>query len=111
MKLKLIAEANFRKGEHTNFAELNRKEAFDLKPGEVVCLVSKTGNQLCFVYAPKDVSGTQRKNIVLRSEKLRLTHGGTWNPLLLTAYAKIVGIELDGLKHFQDYYKKLAEAK
>jgi hypothetical protein len=32
-----------------------------------------------------------------------------WNPLMLKDYAEEQGIDLDGLKKFEEYYKKLRE--
>lgn len=108
MKLKYIDSVSFRQSEWTNYKQLSRKLKWELRAGEVACLVSLTGDQIVFVYAPvmldhPHIEATQ----CLRSERLRLTGKQRWNPLMLVNYAKQVGIELDGLKRFEDHYKNL----
>jgi len=106
MRLKYIERADFRKSELTNFFALKRRS---LKPGEVACLVSSTGLQIVFVYAPGHVHGGPEDpdREVLRSEKLRLTSGGRWNPMMLGNYAQQVGLDLEGIKLFEVHYERL----
>jgi hypothetical protein len=109
MRLRLVSTADFRKSEHTNFTALAGKHAIKLGKHDVVAFWSQSKNQLVFVYATDEVEvrpGIKKK--VLRSERLRLENGQSWNPLMLANYASQVGIKLDGLKTFEDHYAKLA---
>jgi hypothetical protein len=122
MRLKLIAQVDFRKNEHTNYLEQalakqgkKSRKKFALKPGEVVCLVSSSGNQIVFVYNPGSVTdghadfSVERK--VLHSERLRLTSGGRWNPMMLANYAREVGIKLEGIKSFEEHYARMGDER
>lgn len=102
MRLREIVTASFCFSEATNYS---RYVTYKLGPGDVVCLVSMTGNQLAFVYRPIDVLSKDHgwNQEVLRSVRLRLSRG-TWNPLMLTEYARRVGLKLDGLKRFAEFY-------
>lgn len=103
MRLAYIAEVDFRSSELHNFTRI--KDAPKLGPNDVVLLISLSRTQLCFVHGFTDLDENRR---VLRSERLRLT-SGTWNPLMLVDYAERVGLKLEGLKRFNEYYKKLTE--
>jgi hypothetical protein len=109
MRLRSIDRVDFRKSELTNVLAMKKRS---LRVGEVVCLVSSRGDQIIFAYAMSEVSeedGTERQ--VLRSEKLRLTSGGSWNPMMLANYALDVGIELEGIKLFESHYKDVLDQK
>ena len=116
MRLKYIAQADFRKSEQTNFLEhhvqkrgrkLEKRQA--LKPGEVACLVATSGKQVVFVYNPDHVVGDdgQDERSVLHSERLRLTGGGRWDPLMLGNYARQVGIQLEGIRLFEQHFEEM----
>lgn len=115
MRLKYIAQADFRKSEHTNFLEhhvqkrgkkLEKRSA--LKPGEVACLVASSGKQVVFVYNPDHVlDDAQDEHFVLHSERLRLTGGGRWDPLMLGNYAAQVGIQLEGIRLFEQHFEEM----
>lgn len=109
MRLKYIETCSFHKSEMTNFFELSKKNRWKLSAGEVVLLISKGGDQLVFIYAADEAikDGVERPLKLLRSERLRLTHGGTWDPIMLSEYAEEAGIKLDGIHRFDDYYKAL----
>jgi hypothetical protein len=122
LRLKYIEKVDFRKNEFTNFVETSvvgkgkkTKKRAPLKPGEVACLVSSSGNQIVFVYAPKLVAedggrGAEERP-VLHSEKLRLTSGGRWHPLMLGTYAEQVGIKLEGIKLFEEHYDQMTRER
>jgi hypothetical protein len=120
MRLKYIAQADFRKNEHTNFLEhhvIKRGKKVEkriaLKPGEVACLVAASGKQIVFVYNPDRVmngDGEDECN-VLHSERLRLTAGGRWDPLMLGNYAAQVGIQLEGIRLFQQHYDEMTRER
>lgn len=103
MKLVAIQRVHFGRSEHTNFITVRRALKLSLKKNEVVCLVSKSGNQLCFVYGIEQSVGMPP---VLRSVRLRLTTGARWNPMMLANYARNVGLTLDGVKFFEEYYRR-----
>jgi hypothetical protein len=110
MRLKFIEHVDFRKSELTNYQAMQKlvssKKVHALRAGEVACFVSGRGDQIIFVYPMDSVSeedGTERR--VLRSEKLRLAAGGSWNPMMLGNYAMEAGIELEGIRLFESHYK------
>ena len=104
LRLRVITSGNFRKNEATLYTEFEKEHGpLALKGDDCILFVSKTGKILRFVFAP--VMG--KKTSVLSSQTLRITVGGTWNPLMLKNYAAQLGIELAGLKCFEDYYQNL----
>jgi len=115
MRLKYIAHADFRKSERTNFLELKKARKLPkLGKGDVVLLVSLSENQCVFVYGftafdAECNDGRERHVEICRSERLRIT-GSRWNPLMIRNYAERVGIKIDGLKRFEDYYKDYSAA-
>jgi hypothetical protein len=109
LRLKLVAEVDFRKSEVTNWTELAKKGmiARHLGENEVVLLVNKKRTQIVFVSAAKAWPGRKHAISIVHSRRLRITSGGSWNPLMLNNYAEEVGISLIGLKRFEDYYEEL----
>jgi hypothetical protein len=107
VKLVEIVEANFCKSEATNFNALPKTRRNNLGRGEAICFVSKSGNQLCFVHRQSTVGKTVRglDKQVVYSTRLRLSRG-TWDPTMLANYAGEVGLELVGLKRFEDYHAR-----
>lgn len=121
MKLKYIAQVDFRKSEATNFLEhhvVKRGKKIEkraaLKSGEVACLIASSGNQVVFVYNPErvrdDVADVDERP-VLHSERLRLTSGGRWNPLMLGNYASQVGIQLEGIRLFEQHFDEMTRER
>jgi hypothetical protein len=113
VRLRRVARGDFRKSEHTLFNELPVAFRRKLKGTDAVCFISGTGNQVVFVYGFTSVGMTQaigphksRRYGIVTSVRLRLT-GSTWNPLMLQNYADECGIELAGIKRFEDHYEKL----
>jgi hypothetical protein len=109
MRLRYIYRGDFRKSEHTLF-NLVSAEVKDLKlnEGDCVLLLSHSGKLLKFVYGMKELQNGEKTVKILPSQTYRITSGGTWNPLMLKNYASAVGIELQGLKRFEDHYRSLA---
>jgi len=105
MRLRLIERVDFRKSELSNYLEHVKDKDKKLGKDDVALFISQSGNQLVFVYGFTDMD---EKKKVLRSERLRIT-GGTWNPLMLQNYAERVGLHLDGLRRFEQHYRRLAE--
>lgn len=121
MRLRFITSAHFGRSELTNFTwvlskhpEFLREGASQLKKNDVVVLVSKGGDQIAFLFnfvfmeRPLEKNIKRRRVSVLRSIKLRLPHGMTWDPLMLSEYAKMVNLEIEGLKTFEQYVKERA---
>lgn len=110
MRLKYIQKADFRKSERTNLVEFRKKNyaaVRNLLPDDVICFISSQQDQLVFVHGFVEMTNGKNQFFqILSSRRLRIT-GGTWNPLRLADYAKEVGLELEGLKKFADYYKNL----
>lgn len=75
-----------------------------LEGNGAVCFVSKTGNQIEFVYNAVDIDGDGSR-IALLSAKCRLTRGG-WNPLMLQNYAESVGLHLENIRSFERYFAR-----
>lgn len=112
MRLRYVETVHFGKSELTNFLDLVRrrpefmqaKSKARLGSDDVVLFVSRIGNQLMFLHGFDAFQETQ----VLRSLRLRI-NSGRWNPLMLVNYAKAVGLDIQGLKAYEDHVKKLLE--
>lgn len=124
--LKAIIRVSFQKSEHTNFEELRKTRKWgklldSLGPDDVVCLVSTTETQLVFLSRYMEVSirnGTSKKWRLLPSQRVRVIREkdefgnpllSTWEPKMVANYARQAGIELNGLRMFEDYYEKLTQ--
>jgi hypothetical protein len=109
----IVQDCDFRYNELTLFEKYRASKAYqgDLRAGEAYLLVSRTGNQLVWVlrYEPEvQVLKTKRRRI----ETLRFrVSGGYWNPLMLANYASEVGIELEGIKRFEEAFAARKERK
>lgn len=103
MRLRHIERVDFRKSEMTNFDLVAKRMKLRLKKGEAALLISNRGNQLVFVYG---YGAVDDEHVCLRSERLRLT-SGSWNPLMLANYAGQVGLQLEGIRRFEDHYRSL----
>lgn len=118
LKLRYVTTANFNASEEAIFRAvlLKRPELKNtLAINEVVCVRSKRGDQVMFIYGWMPIDGTNGEHLyALRSERLRLDKRRTWNPLMLANYAHQVGIKLEGIKTFEqhlgDLTKSLAKA-
>jgi hypothetical protein len=110
MRLRHIVSVSFNKSELTNYKEfLLQNPGLELKNQDVILLISKSRDQLVFVYGFDALN----KNQILFTSRMRIMTAsggkGVWNPLMLKNYAKDQGITLDGLKKFEEYYKQLRE--
>ena len=118
MKLRYIHHSDFRKSEVTLYEEAKKASGgLDLGWDDCVLLVSGNGKILRFVYQPSD-QPTQmksprgaKKTKVVQSETYRIVGGGTWNPLMLANYANDCGVELEGIRKFETYFKELKESR
>jgi hypothetical protein len=108
MRLRLVYRANFQRSEATNYASAVAENKLALGKDDVVCLVSLKGDQLVFVWKPLQIEdgARGRERHIVSSQRLRLT-GGVWNPLMLANYAERVGLQLDGLRKFEQIMSDL----
>jgi len=116
MRLRLVQEADFRTTEIGIFQAATKKEQIDLGPNDVLVFVSIKRNQVLFIWRPYTVDltkfGTWRRGeaTVFRSERLRLDRS-TWSPTMIQNYAEAVGLQLDGLRRFEDVMAAAAKSK
>lgn len=116
LRLLLIHYGDFRKSELTLFTEVTKKNR-GLKVGatDVVALISGNGKQVKFIHGftqmavigGRTMEETGKSTRILKSDTFRIDGAGSWNPLMLANYAAAVGIELIGLKKFEETYRKL----
>lgn len=120
LRLKGVITCSFVRSEATNL-DLYRKSGHypgPLKNGEAFLFISKSGNQIIFIFKSisLEVAGQHRRGdgttnrTVIDSRKLRLD-GGTWHPYMLQNYANAVGIDLIGLKRFEQIHDEMRAAK
>ena len=114
LRLKGVIACSFSRSEATNLNLYRTTPSFpgDLKKGEAFLFISKTGNQIIFVFHAVELeeeNGKMRE--VIDSRRLRLPHGATWHPYMLQNYAESVGLHLVGIKRFEEIYKERLEAK
>lgn len=104
MKLILKAimfDVDFRKNELTNWLEMQKEHPLVLGKDQTVCFVSSSMRQIVFILACKVVQ-TKKLDEVPLIESLRLRLGaGQWDPYMLQNYANELGIELVGIKRFE----------
>jgi hypothetical protein len=81
-----------------------------LKAGETFLFISKTGNQVVFIFRDPEVDFNGVSRRVVDSRRLRLG-SGTWNPYMLQNYANSVGIKLEGIKSFEQIHEERKAAK
>lgn len=115
-RLCLIEHCDFRCSEWTNLQTILRKNKLALGKSDIVAMVSGNGKQIVFCYAHdqvsyKDYRGNLKKTGVVQSVRYRLTGSGSWSPTMLANYAEAVGIELVGIKKFEQYYTALSTGK
>lgn len=110
MHLRLVTKADFRKNEVSQLQE-HQYQVGNLKPGDVICFISKTGAMMRFVFRPETYENLTpargnriNTHTVVESRLYRITGGGTWNPLMIKNYAREVDIELVGLRLFEEYF-------
>ena len=107
IRLRAVQYESFCYSEATLFEKWRRKNRNQpLRPGEAVCFISLTENQILFVYRPwyiKESDG-DKHYLALHSRRVRL-FSGTWHPWMLANYAAQVNLDIN-LKSFEDHYKQ-----
>lgn len=110
-----MSEGDFRTNDQTMMLDAIKREKLELGPNDVVAFVSLAHNQILFVWRPLEIDvsayGHRRGNAtVFRSQRLRLSNS-TWEPTMLANYAADVGLQLDGLRRFEDIQELAAKRK
>ncbi len=109
MRIREIVSADFRNCERTLYSDYLRTAKLP-RADEIVVFISLKGDQLLFVHGWQAVHNPGGPNhLVLKSSRHRIANG-TWNPLLLRNYVNAAGLEIEGLRRFEDYYRDLANA-
>lgn len=122
VRLKQVVSVSFNKSAVTQLEEFrngsprNSEMLRELKQGEAIMFLSLGEDQLRFCYKPIEAERSE----LLNSAKcwmpdhvhtsyfwLQIRLSGRWNPLMLANIAKKAGINLVGLKHFEEYYEHL----
>ena len=110
LRLRLIAHADFRKSEETNFLELEKAGKLPkLRKGEGILLISKSENQIVFVekideFEVETSSGRTVKARVCASQRFRI-RGTSWDGLMLQNYAERAGFNIPGIKRFEAHVR------
>jgi len=118
MRLRVIAHMDFRKNEHTLYNEVMESyPKLRFKTDDCVCMISGNGKIVRFVFGFTKLEALIKRGKVssttqvLSSRVHRITGYGIWNPLMLQNYANAVGLEIEGLKSFAQYYRQYLEEK
>lgn len=103
---------DFRKSELTNYDAFRKSKSFpgDLGKNEAYLFVSKGQNQLVWILNLIEIETERKDRRMIDSRRWRL-EGGTWNPLLLQNYANEAGIELIGIRRFEEIYEEQKDRK
>lgn len=112
LNLKLIASVDFRHGIPHHYDELRKKRMLrDVADDEVILLVSQTGRQMAFVFREHEIHSRSGDTVkALAHYRIQLDRHTSWSPLMLSEYANAAGIELIGIKRFEEYITKGASS-
>lgn len=117
MRVKLrrvFLDVDFRHGIPTHLDELRAKHRLpELQRGDCVLLVSRTERQLAFVFSDFELEpGGRRKPVrVVAHYRVQLSRETPWDPLMLSVYADRAGIEIVGLRRFEDFVADIKQAR
>jgi hypothetical protein len=105
LRLRHIETTSFSYSEETMYAMVSKEYVHlaSLGKNDVVLFRSSTGNQLMFVFGFAELNTKRRVERYLRSERLRLPKHREWDPMMLANYARDCGIELEGIKTFEQH--------
>lgn len=115
-RLRAIIEVSFVKSEMTNFEEAFQSKKYrdlilQMDRSDILCFISKQHNQLVFLRGFTKVSTVGASWIVLFSQRMRIRRGpgfsDEFEPTMLANYARDCGIELIGIKLFENHLKRL----
>lgn len=107
LNLRMVATVDFRHGVPFHYDELRKKKLMrDISEDECVLLISQTGRQLAFVFAECEIRSRSGEPVkAISHHRVQLAKHTPWNPTMLTEYAERAGIELLGVKRFEDFVR------
>lgn len=105
LKLRLVVACDFRHGVGYHYDALKSKKWLDdMRADECALLVSYTGRRVMFVFRESKTTARGGDPVtVLSSFHLNLDRHTPWSPLMISEYAGHVGIDLIGIKRFEDH--------
>lgn len=109
MRLKLraiVSDADFRKNEATLYEEFKASRSYPgkLRANECFLFLSKSRNQLLWFFSDVRMTDGWTKQIAVYDSRRWRIKSGTWHPFMLANYAADVGIELVGIKRFEEIH-------
>lgn len=114
MRLRLrqiFKDVDFRFSELTIYEKYTPVQVREsLRPGDAALFISRSGSQLLWVLHYGEMAAQKTQRTVIQSMKLRVS-GGYWNPLMLQNYANEIGIELEGIKRFEELFGEQRDRK
>jgi len=114
IKLKgIVREGDFRRNDMAIYEKLRRLRGFPGDPeiNECYLIVSKSGNQICWVLNYQQgipMGEGRKKSKAITTIRMRLNRG-EWNPYMTVEYAAQVGIKLVGLREFRDQMQAIID--
>lgn len=113
LSLRMIATVDFRLGVPTHYDVLKKKRLLkDISEDETVLLVSATGRQLAFVFHEVQIDSRSGEPVrAIAHYRVQLDRHTPFNGTMLSQYAERAGIELIGIKRFEDHLKGLEADK
>ena len=106
VRLKAVCfDVDFRYNEFGIYEGFRKSKSFpgDLGKNEVFLFVSRTGNQLLWVLNLTSLDAVGSQQSMIDTRRWRLS-GSYWNPMMLANYAADVGLDLVGIKRFEELY-------
>lgn len=116
MRVKLrrvFLDIDFRHGVPWHVDELRTKKKMpELHRDECVLLVSKTERQLAFVFGDTIIERSDGRDPTraISHYRVQLARDTPWNPLMLSVYADRAGVEIVGLRRFEDFIDDIKQA-
>jgi len=109
LRLKGAVRCSFGRSEATNLKLYKSALHYpgDLREGEAFLFISKTGDQVIFIFKERTFARGGRASVI-DSRRLRLSWG-TWDPYMLQQYAHAVGLLLIGVKAFSPKFERTAK--
>lgn len=110
LTLRMVATVDFRHGVPFHYEALKRKRLLrDITEDETVLLVSQSGRQLAFVFHAIEIDSRSGEPVTAISHyRVQLDRHTSFNGLMLSQYAQRAGIELVGLKRFEEHIAEAA---
>lgn len=105
LNLRLVATVDFRRGVPFHYDELRKRKLLaDISADEVILLISQTGLQVAFVFHEEQISSRNGDPVsAIGHYRVQLSRHTPWAPRMLSEYASAAGIELIGVKRFEEH--------